>query len=235
MCLHHLQDAQKQFQSTPSAWRETWPTKIQEHWILHFNPLPPHGGRPCNRSTLFCTDSISIHSLRMEGDNDTNVYDPSIALFQSTPSAWRETDGLWVMESRQDTFQSTPSAWRETMFQNLWNCRSLHFNPLPPHGGRQNCRCNCRTGRHFNPLPPHGGRRESENHRKTAGYFNPLPPHGGRLAAYARKMPEWYISIHSLRMEGDSVMRSNICGGMANFNPLPPHGGRHQNCGMMDL
>ena len=203
MCLHHLQDAQKQFQSTPSAWRETWPTKIQEHWILHFNPLPPHGGRPCNRSTLFCTDSISIHSLRMEGDNDTNVYDPSIALFQSTPSAWRETDGLWVMESRQDTFQSTPSAWRETMFQNLWNCRSLHFNPLPPHGGRP-FKAACATPTdHFNPLPPHGGRPSPLQKIFALAVFQSTPSAWRETLIPSRTPSANPISIHSLRMEGD--------------------------------
>ena len=36
---------------------------------FHFNPLPPHGGRPSPHKpiTPFC--SISIHSLRMEGDH----------------------------------------------------------------------------------------------------------------------------------------------------------------------
>ena len=57
---------------------------------------------------------------------------------------------------------------------------------------------------YFNPLPPHGGRLPVLVYPlHVQFYFNPLPPHGGRLAAYARKMPEWYISIHSLRMEGD--------------------------------
>ena len=101
-----------------------------------------------------------------------------------------------------------------------------HFNPLPPHGGRQE-----RIGsewilRHFNPLPPHGGRLtspsinipESESFQSTPStrretsveyteqyegiYFNPLPPHGGRLSLRTRlyKLPY--------------------------FNPLPPHGGR---------
>ena len=34
------------------------------------------------------------------------------------------------------------------------------------------------------------------------------------------------ISIHSLRMEGDST-RNYRNPGKAHFNPLPPHGGRH--------
>ena len=33
--------------------------------------------------------------------------------------------------------------------------------------------------------------------------FQSTPSAWRETAAYARKMPEWYISIHSLRMEGD--------------------------------
>ena len=79
------------FQSTPSAWRETSSTLHNCGSTGYFNPLPPHGGRrKCNRpthrdSTFQSTPSawretngcllgyddsaISIHSLRMEGDN----------------------------------------------------------------------------------------------------------------------------------------------------------------------
>ena len=36
--------------------------------FLHFNPLPPHGGRLI-AGIVFCKSGIiSIHSLRMEGD-----------------------------------------------------------------------------------------------------------------------------------------------------------------------
>ena len=34
---------------------------------------------------------ISIHSLRMEGDPSTLIYTVLLSIFQSTPSAWRET------------------------------------------------------------------------------------------------------------------------------------------------
>ena len=34
-------------------------------------------------------------------------------IFQSTPSAWRETAGL-LLRQKRNGFQSTPSAWRET-------------------------------------------------------------------------------------------------------------------------
>ena len=82
------------FQSTPSAWRETYgfmlfsrgrdisihslrmegdaPWGAGEIISKYFNPLPPHGGRP---------------------NVDTTIFLGSI-LFQSTPSAWRETAKL---------------------------------------------------------------------------------------------------------------------------------------------
>ena len=79
----------------------------------HFNPLPPHGGRPHSRTPGNGTDFISIHSLRMEGDFATATFFHAQTKFQSTPSAWRETTFARFAASL-DAFQSTPSAWRET-------------------------------------------------------------------------------------------------------------------------
>ena len=78
------------FQSTPSAWRETDKIVNNHEGCTNFNPLPPHGGRHNSYVCVLCictfqstpsawreTDSryttynaktISIHSLRMEGD-----------------------------------------------------------------------------------------------------------------------------------------------------------------------
>ena len=38
-------------------------------------------------------------------------------------------------------------------------------------------------------------------------------------------IPQQYISIHSLRMEGDAIPE-NLIDEILDFNPLPPHGGR---------
>ena len=124
------------FQSTPSVWRETLSGfhsfqcfTISIHSLrmegdncshrvtlqnVHFNPLPPYGGRPerrCLAMKRFKFQStpsawretsrergieksckISIHSLRMEGDMATSYVPSGTSLFQSTPSAWRETE-----------------------------------------------------------------------------------------------------------------------------------------------
>ena len=101
----------------------------------HFNPLPPHGGRPMCQDTTRSQTFISIHSLRMEGDLR-----------------------LPLQLIRRGLFQSTPSAWRETKSMTLTRSELLHFNPLPPHGGRRLTFVPSSTRLHFNPLPPHGGR-----------------------------------------------------------------------------
>ena len=105
--------ADKIFQSTPSAWRETREFLLSYSQYCHFNPLPPHGGRPLIAISLHTPFVISIHSLRMEGDHSTEKTSCPAFSFQSTPSAWRETKVLFVE------------------FVSL-----KHFNPLPPHGGR---------------------------------------------------------------------------------------------------
>ena len=146
------------------------------------------------------------------------------------------------------SFQSTPSAWRETKIPDGLQGRYLHFNPLPPHGGRHYARLFFQKILYFNPLPPHGGRlllpflytlhssfqstpsawRETGSNSVEVCeffYFNPLPPHGGRPAELERLRYICEISIHSLRMEGDSILPGDSQA-MNHFNPLPPHGGR---------
>ena len=175
-------DRTAEFQSTPSAWRETGDVRKVRHRVRDFNPLPPHGGRQ-QRYHLYTSQSfISIHSLRMEGDHkcaiiytevrDFNPLPPhggrpshlsspaTPSLFQSTPSAWRETSELIVAKTLgyvisihslrmegdilccissccRKSFQSTPSAWRETFLLQQSVIIAENFNPLPPHGGRQ--------------------------------------------------------------------------------------------------
>ena len=79
------------FQSTPSAWRET----LRIAWYIcmdaHFNPLPPHGGRPIKSETR-CNDDI----------------------FQSTPSAWRETGFGACLRWRNSDLHPNPTAGRRT-------------------------------------------------------------------------------------------------------------------------
>ena len=192
------------FQSTPSAWRETYVSSdafaashISIHslrmegdrphprWTQfrsHFNPLPPHGGRHWIDGFFDKFAKISIHSLRMEGDAYSTMLFSTIKSFQSTPSAWRETHTAEQYDGQENAFQSTPSAWRETLRNSHHDHSTLHFNPLPPHGGRHT---------------------EVREKPRTQKYFNPLPPHGGRHPELVILNKIDWISIHSLRMEGD--------------------------------
>ena len=91
-----------------------------------------------------------------------------------------------------------------------------------------------RRPKHFNPLPPHGGRHDAFLKETFYNDFNPLPPHGGRRQGNFLRNDLESISIHSLRMEGDSVRTVQRTAGEY-FNPLPPHGGRHTTRPRNDL
>ena len=79
------------FQSTPSAWRETCCTTPVQKQSGHFNPLPPHGGRRVSR--IFQVLMIYFNPLPPHGGrrNASSISDKRCSQFQSTPSAWRET------------------------------------------------------------------------------------------------------------------------------------------------
>ena len=102
--------------------------------IFHFNPLPPHGGRLYTSGNITDTRYISIHSLRMEGDSDNFLICTLFIAFQSTPSAWRETNRLYLYYISA-VFQSTPSAWRETTdFVGAWVGDSISIHSLRMEG-----------------------------------------------------------------------------------------------------
>ena len=147
------------FLSTPSGWRATVlvPSELLEPF-LYFYPRPPGGGRPIQYSglsksekflstpsgwratsqadTVATSQEISIHALRVEGDDhddthifaETNFYprppgggrpeDIEIRAradeFLSTPSGWRATTGTGSSAAQGALFLSTPSGWRAT-------------------------------------------------------------------------------------------------------------------------
>ena len=122
------------FQSTPSAWRETSVRAFRlDHQLISIHSLRMEGDHMGDG--IVKINAISIHSLRMEGDPSCCIISASFRIFQSTPSAWRETVGGSTTQTNF-IFQSTPSAWRETFPMRNDNLDCYHFNPLPPHGGR---------------------------------------------------------------------------------------------------
>ena len=127
--------------------------------IAHFNPLPPHGGR---------------HNLMPSSISTTR--------FQSTPSAWRETDLF-------------PTAC----------IRLLDFNPLPPHGGRRNNSEHNNEHRKFQSTP--SAWRETLSAMILDAHRPRISIHSlrmeGDLLRQIKYFVRFHISIHSLRMEGD--------------------------------
>ena len=191
------------FQSTPSVWRETVPT----HQLATCIAISIHSLRMEGDTSSTGTQGtlgISIHSLRMEGDY-VPIYDRIVGNI-SIHSLRMEGD--WIVKIPLDflgKFQSTPSVWRETRPETTTRWQSRHFNPLPPYGGRLHRRFEMGTGQHFNPLPPYGGRPEKMTSSCAAGVFQSTPS-VWRETHHRPHLRFWvYISIHSLRMEGDCI------------------------------
>ena len=118
--------------------------------------------------------SISIHSLRMEGDEMSTVSEYVGEVFQSTPSAWRETIMYFV--SKMEKLISIHSLRMEGdhIFESVL-CEISNFNPLPPHGGRPYGSRVIQCPLNFNPLPPHGGRRKTTCGMSTQAAFQSTP------------------------------------------------------------
>ena len=102
-------------------------------------------------------------------------------------------------------FLSTPSGWRATMLPHLPQLVHGDFYPRPPGGGRPI------DVSVTNPLfrflsTPSGWRATAKRAlglSKTP-HFYPRPPGGGRLVRCSLLTSTWAISIHALRVEGDS-------------------------------
>ena len=169
-----------------------------------FNPLPPCGGRPA--------DNLALKAG---------------VTFQSTPSVWRETTypasrgfacavqiSIHSLRVEGDAnpitsafnrfqFQSTPSVWRETALRTALEGLVYDFNPLPPCGGRRA-----------------GYRPEDKDDE-----FQSTPSVWRETKTCKCSLRFSVISIHSLRVEGDSFPLASLYAS-GNFNPLPPCGGR---------
>ena len=100
------------FQSTPSVWRETLKPCPFCGGVANFNPLPPCGGRL----------SRDGHSQRER-------------IFQSTPSVWRETH-IYDYRDLEDDISIHSLRVEGDEQRSHGPFRDIHFNPLPPCGGR---------------------------------------------------------------------------------------------------
>ena len=115
----------------------------------------------------------------MEGDKANYTAAREAGLFQSTPSAWRETK-IKVYISIDTRFQSTPSAWRETRLARiLTSIHAISIHSLRMEGDEHLAL----VGRAF-MISIHSLRMEGDSRKPLQKsmnrHFNPLPPHGGR-------------------------------------------------------
>ena len=125
---------------------------------------------------------ISIHSLRVEGDSRCSVPCCSKSDFNPLP----------------------PCGGRQEQIQQIKNSILISIHSLRVEGDLLQLIINLEFFFYFNPLPPCGGRRYCANWSAIPTNFNPLPPCGGRRRNEHRLPVSRNISIHSLRVEGDS-------------------------------
>ena len=172
--------------------------------------------------------TISIHSLRVEGDDIVVLKAMIHDNFNPLPPCGGRLynfDHVFCVE----LFQSTPSVWRETLPQCLDSSCKRYFNPLPPCGGRlsENVLTALITA-NFNPLPPCGGRRQLPSLRLLRPcHFNPLPPCGGRHddKSGSEDVAALFQSTPSVWRETAYIIYA-MTALSKDFNPLPPCGGR---------
>ena len=150
----------------------------------YFYPRPPGGGRPRT-------------SGRLE----------QASAFLSTPSGWRATQSAEELLLAYQ-FLSTPSGWRATARGSPEAPRRSNFYPRPPGGGRPDFAMSPPKMRsYFYPRPPGGGRLVGGSRSNLIGDFYPRPPGGGRRRDLSLRCRSRRISIHALRVEGDSAGR----------------------------
>ena len=168
------------FQSTPSAWRETHtPPKLHQLPHISIHSLRMEGDPVSSGKTI--RQSISIHSLRMEGDEMSTVSEYVGEVFQSTPSAWRETIMYFV--SKMEKLISIHSLRMEgdcnVPVSDLGGIISIHSLRMEGDKGLY------KLVLIYRRISIHSLRMEGDK------------SHAGRICRSS-------ISIHSLRMEGDS-------------------------------
>ena len=213
------------FLSTPSARRATHGIAVHRGGGGDFYPRPPRGGRLCSSLTSRRSTTISIHALREEGDDTTQIRYTASRRFLSTPSARRATRGgggrvphfhdfyprpprggrqsCWRRSMCARQFLSTPSARRATTALSPFWSRRRNFYPRPPRGGRPLWLSSGKAQKRFLSTP--SARRATipaQVSFRPRGHFYPRPPRGGRQSQPGALMDQYH------------------------FYPRPPRGGR---------
>ena len=104
--------------------------------VSDFYPRPPGGGRHFIDCVAWRTTAISIHALRVEGDNMQIERRILIKIFLSTPSGWRATL-LFLTLLHRKTISIHALRVEGDVFDLRGASGDPHFYPRPPGGGRQ--------------------------------------------------------------------------------------------------
>mgnify|MGYP004441261507 CR=1 FL=1 len=168
------------FLSTPSARRATGQFSTMAYRLANFYPRPPRGGRRHPGTGQEGCHGISIHALREEGDNVSELPAGAIEVFLSTPSARRATAqyaashgqrGISIHALREEgdasasststapqRFLSTPSARRATEETNTVVWMNGFLSTPSARRATSAGRSWCPPHSYFYPRPPRGGR-----------------------------------------------------------------------------
>ena len=215
------------FLSTPSGWRATECRFLRSARYADFYPRPPGGGRLQDGSGMV---SQIIFLSTPSGWRATRRKAGATAVcagFLSTPSGWRATSNVvaFLIENKisihalrvegdaiqvvvcvaVDLFLSTPSGWRATAFGRVADTCAGNFYPRPPGGGRRSSARSARLQGRFLSTP--SGWRATKtpcSQLSSPKNFYPRPPGGGRPLDSIRHLLTPSISIHALRVEGDT-------------------------------
>ena len=169
--------------------------------MCDFNPRPPCGGRPRNRSRLRAG-----------------------VVFQSTSPVWRTTENLKSV-SRVNAFQSTSPVWRTTYIISLL-LSFVKFQSTSPVWRTTDCFLCTNAGcMYFNPRPPCGGRHENLRHELGERKFQSTSPVWRTTKKFLKVADSTTISIHVPRVEDDSAS-SGAAAVAGVFQSTSPLGGR---------
>ncbi len=226
----NVSTGEKEFLSTPSVWRATG---VQCNWLLRwiFLSTPSVWRATVPGGFGLLAHGISIHVLRVEGDV-MDVYMSSnadISIHALRVEGDRQTRFPVAVSS---IFLSTPSVWRATrLFREALNTEN-HFYPRPPCGGRPPG-ANALVNFVLFLSTPSVWRATCGKDYDSADYM--ISIHALRVegdTCLDCGSPVDLISIHALRVEGDI----HFCAAWYNdynFYPRPPCGGRRlQGVGM---
>ena len=153
----------------------------------NFNPLPPHGGR------------LSVVCKNFE-----------LPTFQSTPSAWRETGNFFYL------IHNIVISIHSLRMEGDLSCLATSGSPpfISIHSLRMEGDLRVRRlipeCKDFNPLPPHGGRLLIHFSHLTFLSFQSTPSAWRETSFSDFNNFRFFISIHSLRMEGDLMSAQKL-------------------------